>query len=74
MDPAVIGGIVTSAVGIVAIILHKARCIVRCANDEEQEEHSWSCAAGFTDSPLEPNRQVETIEWPENSVLFKKKP
>ena len=72
MDGAVVGGLVSASVTIIAIILHKARCIIRCGNDEEQEQHNWSCAAGFTDAPLEPNRQVETIEWPENSVLFKK--
>ena len=71
MDGAVVGGLVSAAVTIVALIIHKARCIVRCSPDGEEPD--WSCAAGFTDSPLEPNRQVETVELPDNALLYRKR-
>ena len=77
MDAALAGGLVSAAVTLVALIIHKARCIVRCkaGSDSSDSEGTprWSCAAGFTESRLEPNRQLETVEFPENAVLYRKK-
>ena len=76
MDAALAGGLVSAAVTLVALIIHKARCIVRCKAGSDSDSEGtprWSCAAGFTESRLEPNRQVETVEFPENAVLYRKK-
>ena len=78
MDAALAGGLVSACVTLLALIIHKARCIVRCkaggdSSDSEDGTPRWSCAAGFTESRLEPNRQLETVEFPENAVLYRKK-
>ena len=70
MEAGVAGALVSAGVTIVVLILHKARCILRCGNNEEQE-HNWSCAAGFTDSSLE-NKDLETLEFPENALIYRK--
>ena len=77
MDAALAGGLVSACVTLLALITHKARCIVRCKagsdSSDSEDTPRWSCAAGFTESRLEPNRQVETVEFPENAVLYRKK-
>ena len=79
MDAALAGGLVSAGVTLLALIIHKARCIVRCRDEQhtdssdEETYPSWSCAAGFTESRLEPHKQLETVEFPENSVLYRKR-
>ena len=78
MDAALAGGLVSAGVTLLALIIHKARCIVRCRDEQhtdssEEDYPSWSCAAGFTESRLEPHKQLETVEFPENSVLYRKR-
>ena len=80
MDAALAGGLVSAGVTLLALIIHKARCIVRCrdeqhtdSSDEETYPSRFSCAAGFTESRLEPHKQLETVEFPENSVLYRKR-
>ena len=77
MDAALAGGLVSACVTLLALIIHKARCIVRCKAERDSSDSEgtprWSCAAGFTESRLEPNRQLETVEFPENAVLYRKK-
>ena len=77
MDAALAGGLVSACVTLLALIIHKARCIVRCKAERDgsdsEDTPRWSCAAGFTESRLEPNRQLETVEFPENAVLYRKK-
>ena len=70
MDAGITGGLVSAVVGLLAIDLHKSRCILKCGNNDEQE-HNWSCAAGFTDSSLE-NKDLETLEFPENALIYRK--
>ena len=71
MDAALGGGLVT-------LEINKVRCIARCKSAERDSSDSegtprWSCAVGFTESRLEPNRQLETVEFLENAVLYRKK-
>jgi len=76
MDAALAGGLVSAAVTLLALVIHKARCIARCKaerDSSDSEGERWSCAVGFTESRLEPNRQLETVEFPENAVLYRKK-
>ena len=77
MDAALAGGLLSAGVTLLALIIHKARCIVRCQGphdgSDSEPELTWSCAAGFTESKLEPNKQLETVEFPEDAVLYRKK-
>ena len=77
MDAALAGGLVSACVTLLALIIQKARCIVRCKAERDGSDSDgtprWSCAAGFTESRLEPNRQLETVEFPENAVLYRKR-
>ena len=77
MDAALAGGLLSAGATILALVIHKARCIVRCQaphdNSDSEAEPTWSCAAGFTESKLEPNKQLETVEFPEDAVLYRKK-
>ena len=77
MDAALAGGLVSAAVTLLALVIHKARCIARCKAERDSSDSDstprWSCAVGFTESRLEPNRQLETVEVPENAVLYRKK-
>ena len=77
MDAALAGGLVSACVTLLALVIHKARCIVRCKAECDSSDSdgtpTWSCAAGFTESRLEPNKQLETVEFPENAVLYRKK-
>ena len=77
MDAALAGGLVSACVTLLALIIHKARCIARCKAERDSSDSEdtprWSCAVGFTESRLEPNRQLETVEFPENAVLYRRK-
>ena len=77
MDAALAGGLVSAGVTLLALIIHKARCIARCKGENDSSDSdgtpTWSCAVGFTESRLEPNRQLETVEVPENAVLYRRK-
>ena len=77
MDAALAGGLLSAGVTLLALIIHKARCIARCKAEHDSSDSvgtpRWSCAVGFTESRLEPNRQIETVEFPEDAVLHKKK-
>ncbi len=61
MDAALAGGLVSACVTLLALVIHKARCIVRCKAERDSPDSEgtprWSCAAGFTESRLEPRKK-----------------
>lgn len=73
MDPAVTGSVVTAAVGLVALIISKCRCVVRVKEDIETEELEWDAQVGFTETPLTEfqSRRFSVQNVPENSIVYR---
>ena len=73
MDAALTGGVVSAVVGLVALIIHKARCLVRIQEGED-DTPQWSVACGFTDKQLySDDKRFESVEVPENHIVYRQK-
>ena len=75
MDAALTGGVVSAVIGLVALIAHKARCLVRCQEGDETPQ--WSAACGFTDKPIHSDdmrfeRQSLYRRHPSDAALFER--
>jgi len=72
LDQAIVGSVVTGALGLFGLCINKIKFFIRCLPDDESMNPS--CGCGFTDSRLLPNdSRLETHEIRENDLLVIKK-
>ena len=75
MDAAVLGGLLTGLVGLLAAIIAKTRCYVRVQQEDGSDDYRVQCGAGFTDQVIVPqdSSRIETRELHDNEILFYRK-
>ena len=72
LDQAIVGSVVTGALGLLGLCINKIKFFIRCLPDDESMNPA--CGCGFTDSRLLPNdSRLETHEIRENDLLVIKK-
>ena len=74
MDPAVLGGLITGIVGLLAAIISRTRCFMRVVPGENRA-YSFQAGCGFTEATLVPNdSRIETHVLQDNEIIFTRKP
>ena len=77
MDPAVMGGLVTGIVGLLAAIISRTRCFMRVLphGDGGDRVYAWQVGCGFTEATLVPSEsRIETHILQDNEIIFTRKP
>ena len=77
MDPAVLGGLITGIVGLLAAIISRTRCFMRVLphGDGEDRVYAVQAGCGFTESTLVPSEsRIETHVLQDNEIIFTRKP
>ena len=77
MDPAVLGGLITGIVGLMAAIISRARCFMRILPGGEDSNRAYTLQAGcgFTEATLVPSdSRIETHVLQDNEIIFTRKP
>ena len=61
MDPAIVGGLITGIVGLLAAVISRTRCFMRVLPADSGNNYQWQAGCGFTEANLVPNdSRIET--------------
>ena len=77
MDPAVLGGLITGIVGLMAAIISRTRCFMRIlpSGEGSDREYTLQAGCGFTEATLVPSdSRIETHVLQDNEIIFTRKP
>jgi hypothetical protein len=77
MDPAVLGGLITGLVGLMAAIIARTRCFMRVlpTGEGHSRAYAWQAGCGFTEATLVPSdSRIETHVLQDNEIIFTRKP
>ena len=75
MDPAVLGGLITGIVGLLAAIISRTRCFMRVLPTGDDRAYAWQAGCGFTEATLVPSEsRIETHILQDNEIIFTRKP
>ena len=73
MDPAIVGGLITGIVGLLAAIISRTRCFMRVL-PAEAGNYQWQAGCGFTEANLVPSdSRIETRVLADNEIIFARK-
>jgi hypothetical protein len=74
MDPAIVGGLITGIVGLLAAIISRTRCFMRVLPAETGNSYQWQAGCGFTEVNLVPSdSRIETRVLADNEIIFARK-
>ena len=74
MDPAIVGGLITSIVGLLAAVISRKRCFMRVLPSEAGDSYQWQAGCGFTEANLVPSdSRIETRVLADNEIIFARK-
>ena len=74
MDPAIVGGLITGIVGLMAAIISRTRCFMRVLPAETGNSYQWQAGCGFTEANLVPSdSRIETRVLADNEIIFARK-
>ncbi len=74
MDPAVLGGLITGIVGLLAAIISRTRCFMRVLPGEDRV-YTWQAGCGFTEQAIVPSdSRIETHVLQDTEIIFTRKP
>ena len=74
MDPAIVGGLITGIVGLLAAIIRRTRCFMRVLPSETGNSYQWQARCGFTEANLVPSdSRIETRVLADNEIIFARK-
>ena len=75
MDPAIVGGLITGIVGLLAAVISRTRCFMRVLPaDNGNDRYQWQAGCGFTEVNLVPNdSRIETRVLGDNEIIFARK-
>ena len=74
MDPAVLGGLITGLVGLLAAVVSRTRCFLRVLPTENGDSYRWQAGCGFTEANLVPSEsRIETRVLADNEIIFARK-
>ncbi len=74
MDPAILGGLITGVVGLLAAGISRTRCFMRILPAENGESYQWQAGCGFTEANLVPSdSRIETRALADNEIIFARK-
>ena len=74
MDPAIVGGLITEIVGLLAAVLSRTRCFMRVLPMDTGTNYRWQAGCGFTKANLVPNDfRIETRVLGDNEIIFARK-
>ena len=72
MDPAIVGGLITGIVGLLAAVISRTRCFMRVLPAETG--YQWQAGCGFTEANLVPSvSRIETRVLADNEIIFSRK-
>ena len=71
MDPAIVGGLITGIVGLLAAIISRARCFMRVLPAGTGDSYQWQAGCGFKKVNLVPSdSRIETRVLADNEIIF----
>jgi hypothetical protein len=74
MDPAIVGGLITGSVGLLAAVISRTRCFMRVLPSETGDSYQWQVGCGFTEANLVPSdSRIETRVLADNEIIFARK-
>ena len=74
MDPAIVGGLITGIVGLLAAVIRQTRCFMRVLLADNGNNYQWQAGCGFTEVDLVPNDScIETRVLGDNEIIFARK-
>ena len=74
MDPAIVGGLITGIVGLLAAVISRTRCFMRVLPSETGDSYQWQAGCGFTEVSLLPSdSRIETRVLADNEIIFARK-
>ena len=74
MDPAIVGGLITGIVGLLAAVISWTRCFMRVLPGETGDIYQWQAGCGLTGANLVPSdSRIETRVLADNEIIFTRK-
>ena len=71
MDPAIVGGLITGIVGLLAAVISRTRCDMRVLPAETSDSCQWQAGCGFTEANLVPSdSRIEARVLADNKMIF----
>ena len=74
MDPAIVGGLITGIVGLLAVVISRTRCFMRVLPGETGDSYQRQAGCGFTEANLVPSdSRIETRVLADNEIISARK-
>ena len=74
MDPAIVGGLITGIVGLLAAVISRTCCFMRVLPAGTGDSYQWQAGCGFTEANLAPSdSRIETRVLADNEIIFARK-
>ena len=74
MDPAIVGGLITGIVDLLAAVISRTRSFMRVHPADNGNNYQWQAGCGFTEVSLVPNdSRIETRVLGDNEIIFTRK-
>ena len=73
-DPAIVGGLITGIVGLLAAVISRTRCFMRVLPSEAGNSYRWQAGCGFTEANIVPfDSRIETRVLADSEIIFARK-